>query len=307
MEYEPTTAPPGAEITPPAAPPGLGDTAQPPTSTPSSITVTLNTTAPVMSSAAVAVKREPGTGDSGGHNPNQNQAQFDPVKQETVASAHHDIMNHLTQMTSQIASIALEKTAAKTEAVVEDNPESVVEWVTSISRSLQTELQSVYLTLHILALPATAPAPVPTSALTPALLASPSVSPLSLSPSLPSFMPGQHLLVQAETVPTPVLMGSPTPISPSQPLAASTEESGESKKGRRRRKTKTKDSFNHMQRKCASCQRTETTKWRHGPLGSNTLCNTCGLAYSRKKKREAEQAAKLGAAAAAATGSMPSP
>jgi hypothetical protein len=81
-------------------------------------------------------------------------------------------------------------------------------------------------------------------------------------------------------------------------LAASTEEPGESKKGRRRRKTKTKDSFNHMQRfatllsharrglggpvltvrltlrmhcrKCASCQRTETTKWRHGPLGSNT-------------------------------------
>lgn len=234
-------------------------------------------------------------------------------EQQTLAR-----LNSLTQMTSQIASIALEKTAAKTEAVVEDNPESVVEWVTSISRSLQTELQSVYLTLHsgpaepsslpvppVLALPATAPAPVPTSALTPALLASPSVSPLSLSPSLPSFMPGQHLLVQAETVPTPVLMSSPTPISPSQPLAASTEESGESKKGRRRRKTKTKDSFNHMQRKCASCQRTETTKWRHGPLGSNTLCNTCGLAYSRKKKREAEQAAKLGAAAA--TGSMPSP
>jgi ribosomal protein L44E len=97
-------------------------------------------------------------------------------------------------------------------------------------------------------------------------------------------------------VPTPVLMGSPTPISPAQPLAASAEESVESKKGRRRRKTKTKDSFNHMQRfaalpsraprgsgvptvrltlrllcrKCASCQRTETTKWRHGPLGSNT-------------------------------------
>jgi hypothetical protein len=240
-------------------------------------------------------------------------------EQQTLAR-----LNSLTQMTSQIASIALEKTAAKTEAVVEDNPESVVEWVTSISRSLQTELQSVYLTLHsgpaeplslpmapVLVLPATAPAPVPTSTLTPALLApspaSPSVSPLSLSPSLPSFMPGQHFLVQAETVPTPVLMGSPTPISPAQPLAASTEDSGESKKGRRRRKTKTKDSFNHMQRKCASCQRTETTKWRHGPLGSNTLCNTCGLAYSRKKKREAEQAAKLGAAAAAATGSTPSP
>jgi len=184
-------------------------------------------------------------------------------------------------MTSQIASIALEKTAVQQEAVqVEDG--DLVEWVSNISRSLQTELQSVYHTLHGEATE-TIQSPI-TSPMTASLLSSsPLQSPLSLSPSFTSPSPASISVQQSQSEHVPATH------------AAASSDVPVEVKGRRRRKTKTKDSFNHMQRKCASCQRTETTKWRHGPLGSNTLCNTCGLAYSRKKKREAEQLAKQSA------------
>lgn len=39
-------------------------------------------------------------------------------------------------------------------------------------------------------------------------------------------------------------------------------------------------------RRCYSCNCTETTEWRRGPDGAHTLCNACGLHYSKMTRRE---------------------
>ncbi|KAL0227743.1 hypothetical protein RCL1_003886 [Eukaryota sp. TZLM3-RCL] len=36
---------------------------------------------------------------------------------------------------------------------------------------------------------------------------------------------------------------------------------------------------------CHKCGTTETPEWRKGPDGPKTLCNACGLAYSKRLKR----------------------
>ncbi|GAA6027278.1 hypothetical protein JCM8097_002551 [Rhodosporidiobolus ruineniae] len=66
------------------------------------------------------------------------------------------------------------------------------------------------------------------------------------------------------------------------------------------------------QRSCANCGRTSSAEWRSGPTGPKTLCNACGLRWSKsksqaaaaeKKRKEAEErAATVAAAAAAAKG-----
>ncbi|ORE03329.1 hypothetical protein BCV72DRAFT_244483 [Rhizopus microsporus var. microsporus] len=38
--------------------------------------------------------------------------------------------------------------------------------------------------------------------------------------------------------------------------------------------------------KCHSCQSTETPEWRKGPLGPRTLCNACGLIWTKLCKQE---------------------
>jgi len=38
-------------------------------------------------------------------------------------------------------------------------------------------------------------------------------------------------------------------------------------------------------RKCHSCNTTTTPEWRKGPDGPKTLCNACGLRYSKRMKR----------------------
>lgn len=38
---------------------------------------------------------------------------------------------------------------------------------------------------------------------------------------------------------------------------------------------------------CADCGRTDSPEWRKGPLGPKTLCNACGLRYSKKKNEAA--------------------
>jgi len=35
---------------------------------------------------------------------------------------------------------------------------------------------------------------------------------------------------------------------------------------------------------CTNCGVTSTPEWRSGPLGKRTLCNACGLRYSKSKK-----------------------
>ena len=38
---------------------------------------------------------------------------------------------------------------------------------------------------------------------------------------------------------------------------------------------------NVKRKECLICQRTETPKWRQGPKGPNTLCNSCGVKWKR--------------------------
>jgi GATA zinc finger len=40
---------------------------------------------------------------------------------------------------------------------------------------------------------------------------------------------------------------------------------------------------------CAHCGTRDTPEWRGGPLGSNTLCNACGLQYSKRKRQREDE------------------
>ena len=52
------------------------------------------------------------------------------------------------------------------------------------------------------------------------------------------------------------------------------------------RKPRTKFQYMKKQRiKCNHCESVETPEWRRGPDGSRTLCNACGLFYSKLTKR----------------------
>ncbi|KAI7877838.1 hypothetical protein K492DRAFT_150087 [Lichtheimia hyalospora FSU 10163] len=39
------------------------------------------------------------------------------------------------------------------------------------------------------------------------------------------------------------------------------------------------------QRICTECQTTDSPEWRKGPMGSKTLCNACGLRWSKTQKK----------------------
>ena len=39
-------------------------------------------------------------------------------------------------------------------------------------------------------------------------------------------------------------------------------------------------------RVCSVCGTNSTPRWRRGPRGRQTLCNSCGLKFIRKKKKE---------------------
>ena len=64
---------------------------------------------------------------------------------------------------------------------------------------------------------------------------------------------------------------------------------------------------NDRNRICTSCGTTNSPEWRKGPSGIKTLCNACGLRYSRAQSRKAKKAQKeaqqAAAAAAGAAGS----
>ncbi|KAJ8652229.1 hypothetical protein O0I10_012137 [Lichtheimia ornata] len=40
-----------------------------------------------------------------------------------------------------------------------------------------------------------------------------------------------------------------------------------------------------QQRICTECQTTDSPEWRKGPMGSKTLCNACGLRWSKTQKK----------------------
>ncbi|KAI9264029.1 hypothetical protein EDC94DRAFT_78598 [Helicostylum pulchrum] len=43
---------------------------------------------------------------------------------------------------------------------------------------------------------------------------------------------------------------------------------------------------NKSKNKCHSCKSTETPEWRKGPLGPRTLCNACGLIWTKLCKQQ---------------------
>jgi hypothetical protein len=42
----------------------------------------------------------------------------------------------------------------------------------------------------------------------------------------------------------------------------------------------------YVERMCSHCETKDTTQWRFGPLGRNTLCNACGLRYKSNRLTE---------------------
>ncbi|KAG1239452.1 hypothetical protein G6F68_018623 [Rhizopus microsporus] len=40
---------------------------------------------------------------------------------------------------------------------------------------------------------------------------------------------------------------------------------------------------------CTDCGTTESPEWRKGPNGPKTLCNACGLRWSKKQKSEQQE------------------
>ncbi|EKG16558.1 PAS domain-containing protein [Macrophomina phaseolina MS6] len=51
----------------------------------------------------------------------------------------------------------------------------------------------------------------------------------------------------------------------------------------------TKRKFLGRQYRCSRCGRTDSPEWRRGPDGPKTLCNACGLMYSKAKRRTEKQ------------------
>ncbi|GAA5896866.1 hypothetical protein JCM5296_002576 [Sporobolomyces johnsonii] len=60
------------------------------------------------------------------------------------------------------------------------------------------------------------------------------------------------------------------------------------------------------QRSCANCGRTSSAEWRSGPTGPKTLCNACGLRWSKARSQAAATEAKKKAEAVAAAASSSS-
>jgi len=44
---------------------------------------------------------------------------------------------------------------------------------------------------------------------------------------------------------------------------------------------------------CDECKTKETSEWRRGPKGRHSLCNACGLRWSRKAKQEENELRRL--------------
>jgi len=44
---------------------------------------------------------------------------------------------------------------------------------------------------------------------------------------------------------------------------------------------------------CFFCNTFKSPMWRNGPLGQNTLCNACGLRYTRIQKNNIEAVFKI--------------
>ncbi|WJX75971.1 hypothetical protein P8452_59445 [Trifolium repens] len=49
---------------------------------------------------------------------------------------------------------------------------------------------------------------------------------------------------------------------------------------------KAKSIEKYVERMCSHCETKDTTQWRFGPLGRNTLCNACGLRYKSNRLTE---------------------
>lgn len=102
------------------------------------------------------------------------------------------------------------------------------------------------------------------------------------------------------------LQAEADPPAAASPPAAVTEVPPPRKRGRK--------PLNRPKQECKSCKTTQTPEWRKGPDGRNSLCNACGLRWSKAvqvKEGSAllrkEEEGVAGAAAAAAGGGASAP
>ncbi|KAI9360728.1 hypothetical protein BD770DRAFT_384772 [Pilaira anomala] len=58
---------------------------------------------------------------------------------------------------------------------------------------------------------------------------------------------------------------------------------------KRQRSTSSSSHHYPSRNECHSCKSTETPEWRKGPLGPRTLCNACGLIWTKLCKEKADE------------------
>ncbi|CAI2171363.1 8056_t:CDS:2 [Funneliformis geosporum] len=106
---------------------------------------------------------------------------------------------------------------------------------------------------------------------------------------------------QQQSYPSPTNRSAPflyTPVLP--PQQPSSESSSAANQTRRfsqfsphQRRTSSNNKNTSGVKKCESCHTSSSPEWRRGPTGHKTLCNACGLRYSRtiaRENRKREQA-----------------
>lgn len=126
--------------------------------------------------------------------------------------------------------------------------------------------------------------------------------------SLIELPPVSTSAVQPLTAPTSTLRASSPPSSPAhvavdvrtsskrkpEPLtSSSTSTSSPTTKKKRKEEAalatsspSPNTSDDEPIKRCRDCGRTKTNQWRSGPEGMSTLCNACGMRYTRRMKRQ---------------------
>ncbi|KAJ3203389.1 blue light receptor [Dinochytrium kinnereticum] len=81
--------------------------------------------------------------------------------------------------------------------------------------------------------------------------------------------------------------GFGTPTTGGKRVLADEGDSGGKPSRKRKNKVPVEELF------CRQCGSTSSPEWRKGPLGPKTLCNACGLAYSKKLQKEKKRMQKM--------------
>jgi len=116
--------------------------------------------------------------------------------------------------------------------------------------------------------------------------------PISENSTTQNISPGLSQVIVWE----PIMDSSPRYSSNSQPKYSRDHYSNGQKEFDSRNPTAGTgkfDNFEVFDRCCLHCGVKETPEWRKGPLGPKTLCNACGLQYSKNLKVQKSEAGKV--------------